>query len=173
MPPQLHGHVHTVIRRSLPPSFQPAFSLPLSPPFPIPYRSALFLLPTHSLPPQFLFISLSYSVFNLPTPSSHLTFVQHFRCVCASGQLSVYNNKQCQESSAFLVYAIRSQIRFLFLDPKVKIPPFPAITGLNKHAAVALDFDYEEKLLFFTVLKKSIFSVYINGSGLRELTLPS
>ena len=93
-----------------------------------------------------------------------------FRCVCASGQLS-NDGKHCHESSAFLVYAIQSQLRFLYLDPKKKTAPHPPISGPLAHAAVALDFDYEEKLIFFTVLKKSIFSVYLNGTGLKEMNL--
>ena len=94
------------------------------------------------------------------------------RCACADGQLS-NDGKHCRQSSAFVIFAIEKQIRFLYLDPRKSGVPYPPISNTMQQPAVALDFDYDEKLIFFTVLRKSIMSVYINGSGLKETSLSS
>ena len=89
-----------------------------------------------------------------------------FRCACSEGELST-DEKHCQQSSAFLAYAFGKSIRFLHLDGYVQEPPYSPIESASP--AVGLDFDFEEKLVFFSVLAKSIMRARFNGSELTEM----
>ena len=81
------------------------------------------------------------------------------------------DQKHCQQSSAFLAYAFGKEIRFLHLDGYLHDPPYEAIGSSSP--AVGLDFDYEEQLIFFTLLSKSIMRVHFNGTGLTEIKINS
>lgn len=94
-----------------------------------------------------------------------------YRCACATGLLS-NDGKHCRELSLLLIFAIQKEVHFLSWDGRSASRSYPPIADPQiKHPAIAVDFDYEEKLIFFTVLRKSIMSVYINGSELREMSL--
>jgi hypothetical protein len=90
------------------------------------------------------------------------------RCACAEGELSK-DEKHCHDSSAFLAYAFGKDIRFLHLKGVLHQAPYQPITSASP--TVALDFDFEEKLIFFSLLSKSIMRVHFNGSGLTEISI--
>ena len=79
------------------------------------------------------------------------------------------DQKHCQQSSAFLAYAFGKEIRFLHLDGHLHNSPYEAIGSSS--SAVGLDFDYEEQLIFFTVLSKSVMRVHFNGTGLKDMKI--
>ena len=79
--------------------------------------------------------------------------------------------KHCQSSSAFLAYAVGQDIRFLHVDGSLHEAPYQTIESTS--ATVGLDFDYEERLIFFSVLSKTIMRVHFNGSGLADLNTGS
>ncbi|CAB4018011.1 low-density lipo receptor-related 2 isoform X2, partial [Paramuricea clavata] len=91
-----------------------------------------------------------------------------YRCACAEGELSK-DEKHCHDSSAFLAYAFGKDIRFLHLRGTLRQAPYQPITSASP--TVALDFDFEEKLIFFSLLSKSIMRVHFNGSGLTEMSI--
>ena len=62
---------------------------------------------------------------------------------------------QCLEQSSnlaavpeYLIYAMETELRSLHLDPDELSQPWSPVTGLN--GAVALDFDYADKMIYFT-----------------------
>jgi hypothetical protein len=81
------------------------------------------------------------------------------------------DQKHCQPSSAFLAYAFGKEIRFLHLDGFLHKPPYQTIE--SDSPTVGLDFDYEEQLVFFTVLSKSIVKVHFNGTGMKVMKINS
>ncbi|XP_028393318.1 low-density lipoprotein receptor-related protein 2-like [Dendronephthya gigantea] len=91
-----------------------------------------------------------------------------FRCDCGVGELSA-DGTHCHEPSAFLAYAVAKDIRFLHFDGGRHRAPYSTIT--NNSPTVGLDFDYQEQLIFFSVLTKSIMRVHFNGTGMTELKI--
>lgn len=90
------------------------------------------------------------------------------RCACGVGELSE-DGKHCHEPTAFLAYAVAKDIRFLQFDGVLQRAPYGTIT--NNSPTIGLDFDYQEQLIFFSVLTKSIMRVHFNGSGMVELRI--
>ena len=81
------------------------------------------------------------------------------------------DKKHCQPFPAFLAYAVGQDIRFLHVDGSLHEPPYQTIKSTS--ATIGLDFDYEQQLIFFSLLSKTIMRVHFNGSGLQDLVTGS
>lgn len=91
-----------------------------------------------------------------------------FRCACGVGELAS-DERHCHQPSAFLAYATGKDIRFLHLTGMLNQPPYQAIQTTSH--TVGLDYDFEEKLIFFSVLSKFIMKVHFNGTGLKAMSI--
>ncbi|RWS26517.1 low-density lipoprotein receptor-related protein 2-like protein, partial [Leptotrombidium deliense] len=72
------------------------------------------------------------------------------KCDCASGVLSA-DGKSCEDVKEYLVFTTRRELRSVHLDPKTSSIPFAPIVNLTN--VVGLDFDYENRKMFFTQIR--------------------
>lgn len=72
------------------------------------------------------------------------------KCACSSGALDS-DGKTCRDVPEYLIFTTRKEIRSVHLDPKVSGLPFPPKVNLTN--VVGLDFDYDEKRLYFTQIR--------------------
>ncbi|XP_077869877.1 low-density lipoprotein receptor-related protein 2-like [Saccoglossus kowalevskii] len=70
-----------------------------------------------------------------------------FHCACATGTL-LNDGKSCGDVDAFLLLANEGQVRSLHFDATDHSQPRPPMTVPGR--TYSLDFDYQEKLLFYT-----------------------
>ncbi|XP_046609747.1 low-density lipoprotein receptor-related protein 2 isoform X1 [Neodiprion virginianus] len=73
-----------------------------------------------------------------------------YKCDCAIGKLAP-DGKKCQFVNEYLVFATRTEIRAINLNPQDTSLPFKPIGNLTN--AVGIDFDYQDKKLFFTQIR--------------------
>lgn len=73
-----------------------------------------------------------------------------YKCSCSSGVLDS-DQKRCKVLEEYLVFTTRKEIRTVNLDPTISSPPVPARTNLTN--VVGLDFDYNNKRLYFTQIR--------------------
>ena len=78
------------------------------------------------------------------------------------------DGKHCVKGTAFLIVSGSRRIEFLSANPLSRPPPFQPITGSLRNV-VALDYDFESKLIYFAVSSRrsAIKATYLNGTGLR------
>lgn len=72
------------------------------------------------------------------------------RCECAIGKLSA-DRRKCENVGEYLVFATRTEIRAINLDPRSTNVPFKPVGNLTN--VVGVDFDYEDKKLLFTQIR--------------------
>ncbi|XP_043497943.1 low-density lipoprotein receptor-related protein 2 isoform X2 [Polistes fuscatus] len=70
-----------------------------------------------------------------------------FVCDCATGKLAS-DGETCENMNEYLVFATRTEIRSIGLDPRNTSLPFNPIANFTNVAGI--DFDYADKKLFFT-----------------------
>lgn len=73
-----------------------------------------------------------------------------FTCKCSTGSLQD-DGRTCGTPKEYLVFATRTEIRSVSLDPKALSSPFAPITNLSN--VVGLDFDYADKQLIYTQIR--------------------
>lgn len=73
-----------------------------------------------------------------------------FKCECAVGKLAI-DGKNCENVNEYLVFATRTEIRAIGLDPQNTTIPFNPIGNLTN--VVGVDFDYQDKKLLFTQIR--------------------
>ena len=73
-----------------------------------------------------------------------------WKCGCSSGVLAS-DGRTCSDVPEYLVFSTRREIRSVHLDPKVSSLPFNPRVNLTN--VVGLDFDYDEKRLFYTQIR--------------------
>ena len=73
-----------------------------------------------------------------------------FTCKCSTGVLDD-NGRTCGTPKEYLVFATRTEIRSVSLDPKALSSPFAPIKNLSN--VVGLDFDFSDKRLIFTQIR--------------------
>ncbi|XP_043484789.1 low-density lipoprotein receptor-related protein 2 [Leptopilina heterotoma] len=95
--------------------------------------------------------------FALP-PESHMTI----KCDCATGKLAA-DGKRCENVDEYLVFATRTEIRAINLDPKSTNVPFKPIKNLTN--VVGVDFDYQDKKLFFTQIRPWAMIAWLNSDN--------
>ena len=83
--------------------------------------------------------------FAFPQPSA-----KEFVCRCSTGALEE-DGRTCGTPKEYLVFATRTEIRSVSLDPKALSSPFAAITNLSN--VVGLDFDFNDQRLLFTQIR--------------------
>jgi len=76
--------------------------------------------------------------------------INSWKCACASGVLAA-DQRTCTDVPEYLVFSTRKEIRSVHLDPKVNSLPFNPRVNLTN--VVGLDFDYDEKRLFYTQIR--------------------
>ncbi|XP_046995596.1 low-density lipoprotein receptor-related protein 2 [Schistocerca americana] len=75
-----------------------------------------------------------------------------FKCDCATGELSTTGNgRKCETVNEFLVFATRTEIRAISLDPQVTTYPFKPVVNLTN--VVGVDFDFADQRLLFTQIR--------------------
>ncbi|KAL7294867.1 hypothetical protein TKK_0011791 [Trichogramma kaykai] len=72
------------------------------------------------------------------------------RCDCAIGKLAS-DQKSCENVDEYLVFATRTEIRAINLDPRDTSLPFQPIGNLTN--VVGVDFDYDDRRIFFTQIR--------------------
>lgn len=85
--------------------------------------------------------------FAYPSDSSKSS---EFECKCSTGSLQP-DNRTCGTPGEYLVFATRTEIRSVSLDPKALSAPFAPIANLSN--VVGLDFDYVDRRLIFTQIR--------------------
>ena len=74
----------------------------------------------------------------------------------------------CSDVKEYLIYAMETELRSLHLDPSVRGQPFAPITNLR--GAVAIDYDYADKKIFFTQIKARNLSQFeIDTRNIRNI----
>lgn len=73
-----------------------------------------------------------------------------YKCDCATGQLAS-NGRKCENVEEYLVFATRTEIRAVNLDPHSTTVPFKPLKNLTN--VVGIDFDYADKTLIFTQIR--------------------
>ncbi|XP_048506028.1 low-density lipoprotein receptor-related protein 2 isoform X2 [Athalia rosae] len=73
-----------------------------------------------------------------------------FKCDCATGKLSE-DGKKCEFVEEYLVFATRTEIRAINLDPHITSVPFKPVGNLTN--VVGIDYDYQDKKLLFTQIR--------------------
>lgn len=71
-------------------------------------------------------------------------------CACASGVLGP-DQRSCIDPAEYLIFSTRKEIRSIHLDPKTTAVPFNPRVNLTN--VVGLDFDYDNKRLYFTQIR--------------------
>ncbi|XP_070148921.1 low-density lipoprotein receptor-related protein 2 [Polyergus mexicanus] len=74
-----------------------------------------------------------------------------FTCDCAVGKLSPVDNSTCENVKEYLIFATRTEIRSINIDPHNTNMPFMPVGNLTN--VVGVDFDYEDKKLLFTQIR--------------------
>ena len=92
-----------------------------------------------------------------PELSAQLPF--GFACKCSTGVLQE-DLRTCGSPKEYLVFATRTEIRSVSLDPKALSSPFAPITNLSN--VVGLDFDYADKRLLFTQIRPDARISWLN-----------
>ncbi|XP_015126789.1 low-density lipoprotein receptor-related protein 2 [Diachasma alloeum] len=72
------------------------------------------------------------------------------KCDCATGKLGD-DRKKCETVDEYLVFATRTEIRGINLDPRSTNVPFNPIGNLTN--VVGIDFDYQDKKILFTQIR--------------------
>lgn len=84
--------------------------------------------------------------FSFPQDSGEMTH----KCDCATGQLSS-SDRKCENVDEYLVFATRTEIRAVSLNPQSTNVPFKPLKNLTN--VVGVDFDYADKKLIFTQIR--------------------
>ncbi|CAG0879500.1 unnamed protein product [Darwinula stevensoni] len=87
--------------------------------------------------------------FSLPLQSTSTHLYSH-TCKCATGVLDA-DKKRCIPANEYLVFATRTELRFVYLDPERPNVPHPTIGNLSN--VVGIDFDYADNRLMFTQIR--------------------
>uniref|UniRef100_A0A2M4DP70 Putative low-density lipoprotein receptor n=1 Tax=Anopheles darlingi TaxID=43151 RepID=A0A2M4DP70_ANODA len=83
-----------------------------------------------------------------------------FRCDCAVGRLST-DGRHCETTDEYVIFATRTEIRSIELDPTSTNVPFAPVVNLTN--VVGLDFDYADNKLFFTQIRPWSKIAYLRG----------
>ncbi|XP_039499245.1 low-density lipoprotein receptor-related protein 2 isoform X1 [Drosophila santomea] len=75
---------------------------------------------------------------------------RNFRCECATGKLSA-DERKCEVVNEYLVFATRTEIRAVNLDPHSTEVPFTPLTNLTN--VVGLDFDFAHNRMLYTQIR--------------------
>ena len=73
-----------------------------------------------------------------------------FKCKCSTGSLQE-DGRTCGTPKEYLVFATRTEVRSVSLDPKALSAPFAPIVNLSN--VVGLDFDFADRRLLFTQIR--------------------
>lgn len=82
-------------------------------------------------------------------------------CSCATGVLGE-DDRSCKDSSEYLLFTTRTEIRSLSLNPDNNAPPFETVSKLVN--VVGIDFDYKDKELVFTQIKPNVKIATVSSS---------
>ena len=82
-----------------------------------------------------------------------------FTCKCSTGALQE-NGRTCGTPKEYLIFATRTEIRSVSLDPKALSSPFAPIANLSN--VVGLDFDYSDKRLIYTQIRPDARIAWLN-----------
>ncbi|XP_071451711.1 low-density lipoprotein receptor-related protein 2 [Hetaerina americana] len=112
-----------------------------------------------SYPPDYYRSTPSPTTSSSTTTSSPLaallpTSRPSFRCDCATGELETGSGgvrTKCGSVSEYLVFATRTEIRSVHLDPRASGVPFKPLGNMTN--VVGVDFDYADKRLIFTQIR--------------------
>ena len=75
----------------------------------------------------------------------------------------------CLNDSSFLVITGKKKIGFLATSPLRRPPAFSTITRRRSNV-VALDFDFDGKLIYFAdANRRDIKAIFLNGTGMRVI----
>ncbi|XP_065212523.1 low-density lipoprotein receptor-related protein 2 isoform X2 [Planococcus citri] len=74
-----------------------------------------------------------------------------FKCDCSTGVIAAGSSSKCDTLSEYLVFATRTEIRSVSLDPQSTNVPFKPVGNLTN--VVGIDFDYADSKLFFTQIR--------------------
>uniref|UniRef100_T1GX99 LRP2 EGF-like domain-containing protein n=1 Tax=Megaselia scalaris TaxID=36166 RepID=T1GX99_MEGSC len=99
--------------------------------------------------------------FSFPTEASSQRS-SNFKCECATGKLS-QDGKKCETVNEYLVFATRTEIRAVNLDPRSTQVPFSPMVNLTN--VVGLDFDYADDKLLFTQIRPWAKIAYTKASS--------
>ncbi|KAL0271000.1 UNVERIFIED_CONTAM: hypothetical protein PYX00_008246 [Menopon gallinae] len=75
----------------------------------------------------------------------------NFKCECATGSVSPEDRRKCTSYGEYLLFSTRTEIRGIDLDPQSTLIPFKPLGNLTN--VVGVDFDYDDKRLFFTQIR--------------------
>ncbi|XP_075155675.1 low-density lipoprotein receptor-related protein megalin [Haematobia irritans] len=84
----------------------------------------------------------------------------NYRCECATGKLAA-DNRKCETVNEYLVFATRTEIRAVNLDPRSTQIPFTPMTNLTN--VVGLDFDFHDNHMFYTQIRPWAKIAYTNA----------
>ena len=97
-----------------------------------------------------------------------ITANQTCTCACGNGYKLDSNKKSCSLVKSFLLFARRTEIRGIPLDPSVKNDAITPILGLGN--AVGLDFDERERKIYLSdVTRDNISRIDFSGKNLEVL----
>lgn len=88
--------------------------------------------------------------FSFPPDSTLVSGRLSFKCDCSTGKLAS-DGRRCDTENEYIVFATRTEIRAIELDPKSTNVPFKPVVNLTN--VVGLDFDYADNKLFFTQIR--------------------
>ena len=97
--------------------------------------------------------------FAYPTDSSSPTPFG-FQCKCATGSLQE-DGRTCGTPKEYLVFATRTEVRSVSLDPKALSAPFAPLVNLSN--VVGLDFDYADRRLIYTQIRPDARIAWFNS----------
>lgn len=99
--------------------------------------------------------------FSFP-PDSSSSRTLNFKCDCATGKLS-QDGRKCETVNEYLVFATRTEIRAVNLDPRSTQVPFSPMINLTN--VVGLDFDFADDKLLFTQIRPWAKIAYAKASN--------
>lgn len=85
-----------------------------------------------------------------------------FQCKCATGTLQE-DGRTCGTPKEYLVFATRTEIRSVSLDPKALSSPFAPLVNLSN--VVGLDFDFADRRLMYTQIRPDARIAWFNSDS--------
>jgi low density lipoprotein-related protein 2 len=85
-----------------------------------------------------------------------------FQCKCATGSLQE-DGRTCGTPKEYLVFATRTEVRSVSLDPKALSAPFAPLVNLSN--VVGLDFDFADHRLIYTQIRPDARIAWFNAEN--------